>query len=141
MDVNFYGQFFVDVPCWYHDLTVSDASLPGYLYCVRHAYDQLCRNKGVLVAVTSFSGEVRLIATFSCCGLQIFMWTYLYCLYHRWDSHTEQRIARRNLPSLAFSSRCDLKWLLSPLVRVSAVIFRLEWSCNEKTIHTESGTD
>lgn len=35
---------------------------PGYLNCTHAAYPHLCASKGVLVAITSFSGEVRLSA-------------------------------------------------------------------------------
>jgi short-subunit dehydrogenase len=32
----------------------------GYLYCIKAAFASLCRSKGHLVAITSFSGEVGL---------------------------------------------------------------------------------
>jgi short-subunit dehydrogenase len=39
---------------------LMDVNFFGYLHCVRHAYDALVRSRGLLVAITSFSGEVGL---------------------------------------------------------------------------------
>jgi len=39
---------------------LMDVNFFGYLHCVQAAYPHLCRSRGVLCAITSFSGEVGL---------------------------------------------------------------------------------
>lgn len=65
----------------------------GYLNCVKHAYDALCRSKGVLVAVTSFSGEVGLPHRTAYCASKFAVTGFLEALRSEMSAYPTRRTA------------------------------------------------